>query len=283
MAGDDLPIALFGLRIGLNLTALLVIGLSLHGALGVVQRSAFRRFRGLVIAATGVTAVLATARVGFLNVQLGDASSVFDPDLTALSWLALGPSTLAFVVGALIAVIGGATGSRLALAAGAVILSAGFALTGHTQALESPGAMPAAASLHALIAGFWVVAPLTLWPAPSLDGPQLLGRLHRFSSVAVFAIPVLLVLGAWLAWTLARGWDGLVATSYGQLLLAKLTLGLAAMGMGALNKQVLTTKVAEQPERGRRWLRCALSVEAALFAAAILAVSAATSLTGAGE
>lgn len=283
MAGDGLPIALFGLRIALNLAALLAIGLSLHGALGIVERSAFGRFRGLLIAAAGVTAALATARVGFLNVQLGDASSVFDPDLTALSWLALGPSTLAFAAGAVVAVVGGIAGSRIFLAAGAIILSAGFALTGHTQALESPGAMPVAASLHTLIAGFWVVAPLTLWPAYSLDGAQLLARLRRFSVIAVIAIPVLLALGVWLAWTLARGWNGLVATTYGQLLLAKLTLGVAATGMGALNKQVLTAKVAEHSEKGRRWLRYALSVEAALFAAAILAISAATTLTGASE
>lgn len=283
MAGDGLPIALFGLRIGLNFAALLVIGLSLHGALGIVGQSAFPRIRGLLIAAAGVTAVLAATRVGFLNVQLGDASAIFDPDMTALSWLALGPSTLAFVVGALVAVVGGTIGSRLVLATSAVIVSAGFALTGHTQALENPGAMPAAASLHALIGGFWVVAPLTLWPSSSLDERQLLARLRRFSAIAVIAIPVLLALGVWLAWTLARGWNGLVATTYGQLLLAKLTVGLAAVGMGALNKQVLTARVAEHPEQGRRWLRYALSVEAALFAAAILAVSAATTLTGAGE
>ena len=283
MAGDGFPIALFGLRIALNLATMLVIGLSLHGALGVVERKAFGRYRLFLLLAAIAVALLATARVGFLNVQLGDPSSIFDPDMTALSWLALGPSTLAFVGGAFVVVVGGIAGSRVVLAAGGVILSAGFALTGHTQALDSPGAMPVAVSLHALIAGFWVVAPLTLWPASPPDGPELVARLHRFSAIAVIAIPVLLALGVWLAWTLARGWDGLVATTYGQLLLAKLAVGLTTMGMGALNKQVVTAKVAEHPEQGFRWLRNALSVEAVLFAAAILAVSAATTLTGAGE
>lgn len=283
MAGDGLSIALFGLRIGFNLAALLMIGLSLHGALGVVERAALGRYRAPLLAASFATAALAFARLGFLNVQLGGAASIFDPEIMSLSWLALGPSTLAFCSGALAAVIGAATRNRAFLGAGAIIAAAGFALTGHTQALESPGAMPAAASVHALIGGYWAVAPLTLWPALALDGPQLLARLNRFSAIAVLAIPVLLALGVWLALSLARGWNGLLATAYGQLLLVKLAAGLAAMGIGALNKLYLTARVAERPEQGRLWLGRALRAEAILLATAIIAVSAATSLTGAAE
>lgn len=283
MAGDGLSLALFGLRIGLNLAALVMIGLALHGALSVVERGSFKRYRALLMIAAAATLVLAVSRVAFLNVQMGDGATVFDPDLTALSWLAFGPSTLAFGVGACVVVLGALLNRRTLLGLGAVLAAGGFALTGHTQALEDPGVMPWTASLHALIGGFWVIAPLTLWPAASLSDDELLARLRRFSTAAVIAIPVLLGLGVWLAWTLARGWDGLIGSAYGQLLLVKLAAGLAALGMGAINKQFLTAKVAENPERGRRWLRYALAAETALFAAAVVAVSAATTLTGAGE
>ena len=283
MAGDGLSLALFGLRIGLNLSVLLMTGLALHGALRVVERGAFKRYRIVLLITATATITLSASRIVFLNVQMGDGATAFDPDLTGLSWLVLGPSTLAFGIGACVVGLGALTNRRTLLALGAVVTVGGFALTGHTQALANPGVMPWAASLHALIGGFWIVAPLTLWPATSLGNDELLRRLHRFSAVAVAAIPVLLGLGVWLAWTLARGWDGLIGSAYGQLLLVKLAAGLAAMGMGAINKQYLTAKVADQPERGRRWLRYALAIETALFAAAIVAVSAATTLTGAGE
>jgi putative copper export protein len=179
--------------------------------------------------------------------------------------------------------LGAATSRRILLGAGAAVSVGGFALTGHTQALEPPGAMPLAAAAHALIAGFWVVAPLTLQPVRPLLTGELLGRLQRFSTIATIAIPLLVVLGLWLAWILAGGWDRLVGTAYGQLLLLKLAAALAALGIGAFNRQYVTALVGVHPDRGRRLLGRTLAIETVLFATAILAVSAATTLTGAGE
>jgi hypothetical protein len=55
------------------------------------------------------------------------------------------------------------------------------------------------------------------------------------------------------------------------------------MGLGALNKQVITAKVGSAPATGRAWLRVTLLLEATLFAAAIIAVSAATTIGGPSE
>jgi hypothetical protein len=52
------------------------------------------------------------------------------------------------------------------------------------------------------------------------------------------------------------------------------------MSLGALNKLVITAKVAANPAVGRKWLRVTLLCEATLFAAAIMAVSAATTIGG---
>jgi len=93
----------------------------------------------------------------------------------------------------------------------------------------------------------------------------------------------LIALGAWLAWTLAGSLEKLFGTTYGLLLLAKLAIGIAAMALGAVNKHVITAKVATDPVIGRKWLRVTLLCEATLFAAAIIAVSAATTIGGPAE
>jgi len=281
--GDALQLALFVLRAGLNASALLLIGLVLHAAIAIIGREALSRWRGLIVGLAITATVLAFVRLLLLNVQMGDASTLFDPDLTALGWMALGPSSLAFAAGAAVVVAGLALRQTLILAVGAVSASAGFALTGHTQALSNPGLAPYAVGMHVAIAGFWIAAPLTLSPRGLADDTVLLARLKRFSAAAVFLIPVLVVAGLWLAWILAGGVQGLLGTAYGQLLLLKLAAACIAIGLGAINKQVVTAKVAADPHVGRRWLNHTLTAETVLFLVALVAISAATTLTGAGE
>jgi putative copper export protein len=98
--------------------------------------------------------------------------------------------------------------------------------------------------------------------------------------MAVFAIPLLIGLGVWLALPLAGGPGALLGSSYGRLLLLKLAVGLGAMVLGALNKQFITARVIANAPQGRRWLRTALLAEAALFLIAIVSVSAATTIAG---
>lgn len=283
MPGDALQLAFFALRAALNVSALLATGLALHAALGILGREALSRWRRLIIMLTLTATVLAFARLLLLNVQMGDATTLLDPDLTALGWLALGPSSLAFAIGAAAVVTGLVLSQRVIFAGGALVMAAGFALTGHTQALPEPGLAPFAVGLHFAVAGFWVAAPLTVAPNPAVADEVLVGRLKRFSAVAVVAIPLLFVAGIWLAFVLAGGIEGLLRTAYGQLLLVKLAVATGAVGMGALNRRIVTAMVLNDPPTGRLWLRRTLAVETVLFAVAILAVSAATTLTGAGE
>lgn len=140
-----------------------------------------------------------------------------------------------------------------------------------------------AVAVHAFIAGFWVVAPITLHPAARLSDDLLLARLKRFSLIAMAAIPLLILLGVWLVFVLAGGVTPLLGSIYGWLLLTKLAAGVTAMAVGALNKQVVTTRIERDSAKGRRWLRLTLTFEAVLFAAAILTVSAATTIAGPGN
>jgi len=283
VTGDGLSLLQFADRIGLNLFALLTVGFALHAALGIVERDSFRGLRSHIALAGLALACFTMMRFGILIAQMGDGTNVFDPELMPLAWMVLGDSTLSILAGAAVSVGGVWFGSRLTAALGAAALSFGFGFAGHAQGLANPGLAPIAVAVHVFIAGFWLAAPVSLFPAPTREDSELLSRLRRFSSIAVVAIPVLIALGAWLAWTLVGGPEKLFGTTYGLLLLAKLAIGIVAMSLGALNKQVITAKVAADPAIGRKWLRVTLLCEATLFAAAIIVVSAATTIGGPAE
>ncbi|MEP7210325.1 MAG: CopD family protein [Alphaproteobacteria bacterium] len=284
MTADPILPWLFVVRFGLNATALLAIGLALHASLGILsptdRRAALKRAGA---AAIGVL-LFGAARLAVLNGQMtGGLADAFNPETFALTWLTLGHASLTLGLGAGAIIVAALTGIRLVAIAGALAIAGAFALTGHTQGLEHPGLAPAAVAAHVLIAGFWVAAPLTLWPRRGLGDATLLGRLKRFSAIAMAAIPVLVGLGLWLAWVLAGGFSGLLGTTYGQLLLAKFAVTMIAVAMGALNHQIVTGMVEATPARGRTWLARTLSTEAVVFLIAVLIVSAATTFTGAGE
>jgi copper resistance protein D len=280
VTGDELSLLQFADRIGLNLFALLTIGFALHVALGVVERDAFARMRRRIALTGALLAAFIVMRLGVLVAQMGGGANFLDPDLLPLAWMALGDSTLAMMTGTLAAICGVWFGSRVIACLGALAISFGFGLTGHAQGLTDPGLVPILVAVHVLIAGFWVAAPINLYPAGVLDDARLLDRLRRFSVIAVAAIPILIALGLWLAWTLAGNAQKLLDTTYGLLLLAKLAISIVATSLGAVNRQVITARVAADPVIGRKWLRVTLLCEMSLFAAAIFAVSAATTVGG---
>lgn len=283
MPGDAFSLWLVVIRSGLNVFGLIAIGLALHAALGVVERDGRRRFNRFILASVLGVVIFAGARLAVLNLQMGDGSTLYDPDTFALSWSTIGSSTLCLAIGALVIAAGSFTQFAWLAGLGAVILAAGFALTGHTQGLDDPGLAPLAVGVHVLIAGFWVAAPMTLQPSAALSDSILHARLTRFSRIAIAAIPILVALGIWLAWRIAGGVDPLLNSNYGRLLLLKLAVALAAMGLGAVNKQLITARVLSDPAKGRSWLSRTLAVEATLFLVATLAVSAATTIAGPGE
>jgi putative copper export protein len=278
VTGDELSLLQFADRIGLNLFALLTIGFALHAASGVVQRDSFRGLRSRIALTGAALAFFTTVRLGILVTQMGDGGNFLDPELMPLAWMVLGDSTLAILAGAAASIGGVWFGSRVVAGLGAAALSVGFGLTGHAQGLTDPGLAPIMVAAHVLIAGFWVAAPISLYPGSMLDSASLTSRLHRFSKIAVAAIPVLIAVGIWLAWILTEGGEKLLGTTYGLLLLAKLAIGVIAIGVGALNKQIIAAKVQADPATGRKWLCVALLCEATLFAAALIAVSAATTI-----
>jgi putative copper resistance protein D len=139
--------------------------------------------------------------------------------------------------------------SRLALAAtaAAAMYLCGLAWVGHAAAGEGLDRAVQIVSdvVHLLAAGAWLGA------LPGLV--QLLGgaRLqdaenltHRFSRLGVAGVGALILTGSVNAWFLEGDVPALFGTAYGRLLLAKLALFVAMIGLAATNRWYLTPRLA---------------------------------------
>jgi putative copper export protein len=274
---DPLIIWAFALRLALNAATLLAIGLAAAAAMGVIRPDERRGWRGAVRTLAALVIVLAGLRGLLGAVQLnGGLEGALSPDLLGMVGRFQGPSLCALIAGAALTALGG----RLAPILGAIMLASGYGLIGHTRALEAPGPAPLVAALHVMIAGVWLAAPLVLWPRAGVSDARLAERLTRFGALARWLVPLLFIGGGWLALRLAGGFEPLVGSTYGRLLLAKLGAAGIALALGAANAFLVTRAVAEDGLRGRRLLKLTLGLDALLFTAALMAISAATSFVG---
>lgn len=263
-------------KAGLYAGLLGAAGLTFHAFL---FRTGYRKWiigLGLLL---GVTIAL---RLVLLNAELaGGLPHAFDFGMFGWIWAPNRNQVLAQGAGVIALVAGASMQWRLLLAAGAVLIVAGTGLGGHTQGLDTPGLSPLLVSLHVAIAAFWVTAPFTLWPQTATPNDALALRMQRFSHVAVWCVPVLFASGLWLAWRLTGSFEALLTEPYGQLLTAKFLLATCALGLGAINKAWMTGRLQEQAPKARANLRWILTLDGLLFTGVIVAIAAATTLTGA--
>lgn len=267
----------FAVKAGLYMTLLGAAGLTLHALL---LRTGYRKW---IIGLALLLAVTIALRLVLLNAELaGGLFRAFDFDMFGWIWAPNRNQILAQGAGVIALVAGASMQWRPLLAAGAVLILAGTGLGGHTQGLDAPRLSPLLVSLHVAIAAFWVTAPFTMWPQTVRPNDVLVLRMQRFSRVAVCCVPVLFVSGLWLAWRLAGSFEALVTEPYGQLLIVKLLLATCALGLGAVNKVWMTGQLQEQAPNARAILRWILALDGLLFTGVILAIAAATTLTGAG-
>jgi putative copper resistance protein D len=259
------------------LTALLLIGLAVGSALGIQQP-----IPGWFLAALSLFVALTYGlRLLAANVLLADnLQTIFNTTTFHWIWIAHRTQAFIFLSGCLLAAVAAAFHVRAGLMAAALVLSIGFGFAGHTQSLDSPGIFPGLVALHVLIAGFWFAAPAMLWPRTDGHLSELLKRVERFSRIALFAVPILFAAGIALAWRLADGADGLAATGYGNLILAKLAVAGAALGLGAINKTWVTARLKSDDGAARRTLRITLSIDQLLFLSALGFIAWATTIQG---
>ncbi len=138
---------------------------------------------------------------------------------------------------------------RWAVAAGlGVLLMANAAWLAHAMSrLHDRGPLMVGTVLHQLGAVVWVGGLIhlagfaLLWRragGPALD-PIGVRVLARFSAVAIGSLVLVLGPGIYLSWSYVGGWDGLVGTGYGVMVLTKVALLVGALVLGGLNFSLL--------------------------------------------
>ncbi len=254
-------------------------------ALGVTTApQSVRRYLGAASLLSIVAAATAGLRILLDAVRLaGDWAAVGEPPYLSWAFDAQSGFIAAFAPGAIILFTAGLARWRVAAAIGGAVMLASFAATGHASADGAPWPARAALVVHLWGVAFWVAAPIVLWPAAWTDHAELLDRMKRFSRIATLIVPASLAAGAVLVVTLLPQLTNLVTTTYGRLIALKVVLAASAFGLGAINKVWVTQRLEINPVHGRRLLKLTLSADAILFAVALTAVAAATTLTGPTE
>ncbi|MBI2202470.1 MAG: CopD family protein [Candidatus Rokubacteria bacterium] len=170
-----------------------------------------------------------------------------------------------------------------ALAAAALGLVVSSSVLSHAIArVEDRGLLLALDATHQAAAAIWVggLAHLTLWVAGARRasragapwGPPARDVVRRFSTLAFASVSVLLVAGIALTVNYVGDAAALVGTAYGVMVLSKVGLLVAALGLAAANRRAVHAATADPPgERLYRFVEVELGLGLTLlFAAASL-------------
>lgn len=275
--------ALYGVLGGL-------FGLSAFGlyALHARERSDALALRPWLVAGAVLGLLLSVVALALLAASMaGTPPWPIDRDSVGalLSGSAMGAAWKARMGALVMAGCAGAVAAGRGAGLGVVALASGVALA--TLAWAGHGAMDEGATgwahlvadiLHLLSAGAWVGALLGLVllvtrPAAQVDAAHLTlthRALHGFGTVGTVVVGTIVLTGLVNAWLLVGPGNVLAlgATLYGRLLLAKLGLFTAMLGLASLNRFRLTPSfersIASADHRGAlRALRASLAVETA--------------------
>jgi copper transport protein len=171
-------------------------------------------------------------------------------------WL-LGVAVTLVLLGSLWLVERGRSGAWWPITVMGLALGAFPALTGHANAGDLRALALVADTLHVWAVGGWIGGlGLVLFldhrqrRIVGSDAPSVLPTLvTRFSPVAMASVATLVVTGLFASWVRLDGVGALVSTDYGRLLLVKVILAGAVLGLGARNFKRLTPKLGDAAGR----------------------------------
>lgn len=211
----------------------------------------------------------------------GDMSGMLDPALQGMAWNS--PARTALIcrlAGLLLIAVGlqGASGrSSIVAVVGAVLSTGAFALTGHTSVNAHRGVLAALLMLHLLIVAFWFGALWPLYFVSLRETPaRASGIVRRFTGVATWLVPVILVAGTAMAILLLPGFS-VLTEPYGELLMAKVVGFALLLGLAAANKWRLGPALRSGTAGGGQRFRRSVATEYVLIAAVLTITAVMTS------
>nr|WP_254440264.1 CopD family protein [Ruegeria atlantica] len=201
-----------------------------------------------------------------------------DPMMLGIVWDSpLGTAAIWRGVGelAILAILLPRVGQWVALA-GSLAIAISFAQVGHSLG-EPRAPLAVLLVLHLLAVAFWVGALLPLHKAALT--PTGADLLHHFGNVAAYGVAVLIVAGAALAWLLSGSVVALFGTAYGLVLLAKVVIVSALLGLAALNKLRFVPALRAEKRGAEIALRRSISMEMLAVVLILFATAMLTSVT----
>ncbi|MFI7371765.1 copper resistance D family protein [Actinoplanes sp. NPDC049668] len=130
--------------------------------------------------------------------------------------------------------------------------------------------------MHLLAGSVWLGGltglALTL-PALAHQGTAAAETLARFSHAAAAVLAALVATGGLLAWRILGSWRALIDTDYGQLLLAKIAVVVAALTIAAYNRWKLLPRLQQAAKQVSREATTRPVVRATAIEGAVLAVA----------
>jgi putative copper resistance protein D len=207
----------------------------------------------------------------------GEFSGLWDEQMQRLAWHSAAGTAVRLRLSGLLLVLVGLIARRGVAGplciAGIIVLAAAFTVIGHTVTHPHRTELGLLLLVHLLSMAFWFGA---LWPlrqAVIHEAPAAAAALlERFSRMAVWIVPAVLLAGATLVVLLVPGLF-VFGQPYGQLLLAKMAGFGALMGLAALNKLRLTPALRQNNPAAAPGLRRSLMSEY-LIIAAVLGITA---------
>lgn len=281
---ESFDVVAVGMRACAFIAALQATGLSLFL---VVHRSALDK-NAPALAALARTMTLAGLVLVFGHQIVeaarlaGDWSGVADFDVQRLSWRQ-SPGIAALAGGAGLAIeyaglsLQGMLGRSL-MVAGALVVTASFALTGHTSDAAVAPLVRALLALHVTIVSYWLGSIVALGHLTRVATTASLDKASRaFSAVAIWLVPAILPIGVGMAIGLLPNVAALRSV-YGVLLASKLGGFLLLLTLAAFNRWRAVPALLRRPSVAVGWYRRALLTEYLLLASVLSVTAVMTSL-----
>ncbi len=244
------------------------------------EASVLRLARQLAVGAALLGLAVLALRFGIRAARISGMGfdGATDPIMLGFVWDSpLGTAAIWRAVGefAILAILLPRAGQWIALA-GSLAIAISFAQVGHSLG-QPRAALAILLVLHLLAAAFWVGALLPLRKAAlTPNGADLL---RHFGNVAAYGVAVLIVAGAALAWLLSGTVADLFGTAYGLVLLAKVVIVSALLGLAALNKLRFVPALRAKEPSATTSLRRSISMEMLAVVLILFATATLTSVT----
>jgi copper resistance protein D len=274
----------------------LAAGLRALGFIGLFQAAGAIFFMALFGTASAISARIntlamisaVTAIACFIAQQsleaarfVGELGGVLDTEWLREAWMSRSGGAQALRLTGLSLIVAGATRRSshglIAAGVGAAFALLSFLVSGHTSVHPLRTALAPLLGIHIFVAAFWFgsLLPLVLLVRhePTDHAAVVLGR---YSRVAGWLVPLILVAGALMLWVLASDMSVLTRT-YGQLVLLKLIAFALLMGLAARNRWRLVPLLASGSAAAGAVLRRSIAIEIVLIGG-VLALTAVLTL-----